>query len=1006
MPLPSPISSFARIVARYPANRFPGSTTEVNCARLPAAESLVNSDFAYREQTLSDAAAARFCELTLLKYLALIPACVYGLVAGYYFYVHSLVVLVAVGALLVMLVRLFLFRERDPLTLLRTFFYPISLALLAGVLRLATNRDYSFILIASLVYLGLTLVVTYLGGPFTFYWHWLASHPRFSTAERRHLKNMGPWFGMGRVLRQLPGWRRLPPAFHSWLVPVGMLLLSLGMAGGVMYLATAFSSGSANEKIFVAVAMPLLFIVLLLVFSPLRALRSFGIVWGPFLTYSGRASGAAGVWIPAETLEKRVAHLQRLILSLAIALFTLTTYFGEHPSATDIADERALSGLTKLTYDAIAATDSALTMERLTQPDPNSLGGVTERLLYSLKVFGNAVAGPIDVLGPVFLGNLGQAILLVTSVFFVMFAPVTLVLSSVGRYVEAGGDFWAADETANLANDSLWEQHVARLRTSAFAASDPLTNATVSERQHLFLGFEPHQNFPILLDQGLLGEHCYIVGDSGSGKTSLGIMPLLFQIIRGNAALPHTGAQISLLDSYIANVHSLLPDPTAPSPPSVRPTPLFRVGKASWVGNPPVSLLVLDLKGDSALFHSLRAEAHVRGQEFRYFTPEKGRASDYFNPFQDLNPEARSLSSFCNLLLDALSLNHGEGYGRGYYTARNRHVLQTVLQDTKATTFEELSAALASSKGLTRRAREEAFELLVAMKMLASYDVLQTKPTASAAPYEERTIHMARLIEESEIAYFWLPAAIESISVREIGKLALFALVAAAHERQRNGLPPKPVYVVVDEFQRLAGENFSVLLEQARSLGLHLILANQTISDLNTPSKDLRPAVRTNTRVKMFFSLTEFEEIDQLSKLSGLDIAETHSRSTSRFVGGLIEPRTESESVSETTQARLLASDIQRYSDHPNQFILHVSRGRGFTQFGGLPVPVQTMWPLAQPMYETYRDTPWPEALRPTFSGQSAQHINTTSPQEVEDAARNDLASYRAALLNELANPD
>ena len=45
-------------------------------------------------------------------------------------------------------------------------------------------------------------------------------------------------------------------------------------------------------------------------------------------------------------------------------------------------------------------------------------------------------------------------------------------------------------------------------------------------------------------------------------------------------------------------------------------------------------------------------------------------------------------------------------------------------------------------------------------------------------------------------------------------------------------------YLVVDEFQRIAGENFRIVLEQARSFGLGAILANQTVSDLNTPSVD------------------------------------------------------------------------------------------------------------------------------------------------------------------------
>ena len=37
----------------------------------------------------------------------------------------------------------------------------------------------------------------------------------------------------------------------------------------------------------------------------------------------------------------------------------------------------------------------------------------------------------------------------------------------------------------------------------------------------------------LMLHEKILAEHCYIVGPSGSGKSSLGIMPLLIQLMQG-----------------------------------------------------------------------------------------------------------------------------------------------------------------------------------------------------------------------------------------------------------------------------------------------------------------------------------------------------------------------------------------------------------------------------------------------------------------------------------------
>jgi ABC-type phosphate/phosphonate transport system ATPase subunit len=46
------------------------------------------------------------------------------------------------------------------------------------------------------------------------------------------------------------------------------------------------------------------------------------------------------------------------------------------------------------------------------------------------------------------------------------------------------------------------------------------------------LGVEPWQRFPVLLHLPALYEHTSILGRSGSGKTSMGMMQLLIQVIR------------------------------------------------------------------------------------------------------------------------------------------------------------------------------------------------------------------------------------------------------------------------------------------------------------------------------------------------------------------------------------------------------------------------------------------------------------------------------------------
>src|SRR5262249_55905378 len=111
---------------------------------------------------------------------------------------------------------------------------------------------------------------------------------------------------------------------------------------------------------------------------------------------------------------------------------------------------------------------------------------------------------------------------------------------------------------------------------------------------------------PLLLHEKILAEHCYIVGPSGSGKSSLGIMSLMVQLMRG------TKTENDRLSA-------------------------------------PYPVVVLDLKGDSALFHTVRLEAERRNQPFRFFRTEKGEPTYRFNPFRGFDRGSRSIAQLCQL---------------------------------------------------------------------------------------------------------------------------------------------------------------------------------------------------------------------------------------------------------------------------------------------------------------------------------------------------------------------
>lgn len=321
--------------------------------------------------------------------------------------------------------------------------------------------------------------------------------------------------------------------------------------------------------------------------------------------------------------------------------------------------------------------------------------------------------------------------------------------------------------------------------------------------------------FPFYLNEDLLRRHVYIAGPTGAGKSSLGVTSLLVQMIEG---------------------HVIEGGGRSPKRPVV----------------------IVDLKGDNPLFHAARQAAAARGQCFKFFNLALDAPSYRFNPFRGFKSKNRSIMQLCQLVLDALALNHGRLYGRGYYTERSRAALVEALDENPSvSTFKELHETLQRvlRNEKDKKARADAFELLSVVKTLARYPQLVTSPEDETTS-RDGIIYMPDVLKERQVVYFWLPAALESISAGEIAKLVLFNLRAAAQDYKLEH-PDDPVecLLVIDELQRVAGENLAGILQDARSFGIGAILANQSIGDLKSPNGfDLAGTLLTNTVVKLMFT--------------------------------------------------------------------------------------------------------------------------------------------------------
>jgi hypothetical protein len=460
-----------------------------------------------------------------------------------------------------------------------------------------------------------------------------------------------------------------------------------------------------------------------------------------------------------------------------------------------------------------------------------------------------------------------------------------------------------------------WEAYVRRLMASK----------TPMEAEHLWLGIHPIDDFPLLLHRDILQEHAYIVGDSGSGKTALGVAPLVTQLIRQRHA----------------------------------------------------AVVILDLKGDASLFQAARIEAEQAGAEFKYFTNELNRATYIFNPFGLADSQHISLNQLCEIFLEALSLNHGEGYGRSYFSRLARHWLAGALRkNPNLESFEELYE-YTRRKGAFQNAeeRERVFELISVIESLATFEQLNLTPARAKDNDQaaQNAIRMDEVIREKQVVYFWLPAAVEAATVREIAKLALYSLMNAAYFIDRASVQPgdeaggveapagtAQTYLVIDEFQRIASGNFKIILEQARSMGIGAILANQTFADLVTPESDLRPTVESNTRLKLCFSATDLDQQDRIIKASG----ETKDWQ----FGYNSTPQGLSFNFRQQVVPRIRRNNIIEIGDDPFLAVCQIVRGSGYSQYSGYSVPVRTSHAITKHEYRRRMTSPWPAQSERTIT--------------------------------------
>lgn len=504
--------------------------------------------------------------------------------------------------------------------------------------------------------------------------------------------------------------------------------------------------------------------------------------------------------------------------------------------------------------------------------------------------------------------------LAVAAIWILLPAVVTLLLAAIWIYaaaapVLAGIEQLCGDrDRERVLATERWELLVERLRSSDDEC----------ESQSLLLGTNARDDSPILIPREVFKEHAHILGDSGSGKTSIGLLPLVTQ--------------------------------------------LMRFGDAS--------VIVVDLKADDQLLlETMREEAAAVASRTkqpypcRWFTTVLGRSSFVSNPLTQRFMAALSPEQQADVITAGLGLQYGDDYGRKYYGDANYDLLCHALRlRPNPQCFSDLELALKQAimmSSLPRKILEAATHVQSSVRRLSRCLPLNAcGELRTPAGALEHRIELADVFCQPQALYIALPPAAGISSTAEIARLFLYSLMAAAQAHAAN-TPRKQVYLVIDEFQRIVSHNVEVFLQQARSMNIGCILANQSLADLDRIGAELVPAVRTNTRFRQIFGAGHRDDIQDILATSGETVYGQRSWS---YSPGLLGPELRGVGVGESRASRLSINDVLLATDALGRSIACLRRGAGYAQYGGMPFVMDSVFHISKKVYQQRSQAAWPAA--------------------------------------------
>lgn len=355
------------------------------------------------------------------------------------------------------------------------------------------------------------------------------------------------------------------------------------------------------------------------------------------------------------------------------------------------------------------------------------------------------------------------------------------------------------------------------------------------------------------------------------------------------------------------------------------------------------SLILVDLKGDKEMSDTIASISQEFGKKFHHFVAEDPNLP-YSGPSEfgraNYNPMTRGDYDHLSDLLISM-VQKGSGDSEIYRTISHEYLktMFHVMSLTGGQNPDTLSQIIdmLNPESLRRVASrlpntEESARLRSDVSNLCDR---KKDRTFSAALYGISST-VSKLRKSIEGNYLQSPTEgqdyIDLLDISNKGEVALFSLDSSAKGEtaqfiaqyiiedlklltsQLNSNPsPQPVHVILDEFSAVTGDNLIGLINKARAAGISITLATQTTDDLSETSDTFVKRVLSNTDVLICMRVNRFEEAEILTQSFGEEmqrIKTTNYRSERHIISTSEASRSGEESVREEMGFKVSPSEL------------------------------------------------------------------------------------------------